>query len=62
MFNDLPVDLSFVPLPKALSPTASATPSPSNRFLPAHKDIPTIAVWSAELDIVNSLDLLQVDL
>ncbi|KAL5110192.1 Exostosin-1b [Taenia crassiceps] len=61
VFNGLPVALSFAPLSKAPSPTASSTPSPSNRFLPAHKDIPTIAVWSAELDIVDSLDLHQID-
>ncbi|KAL5966879.1 Exostosin-1b [Taenia solium] len=61
VFNGLPVALSFAPLSKALSPTASTTPSPSNRFLPAHKDIPTIAVWSAELDISNSLNLHQID-
>uniref|UniRef100_A0A0R3XAY2 Exostosin-2 n=1 Tax=Hydatigena taeniaeformis TaxID=6205 RepID=A0A0R3XAY2_HYDTA len=61
MFNGLPVSLSFASLPKVSSPTTSVTPSPSNRFLPAHKDIPTVAVWSAELDVADSLDLHQID-
>ncbi|CDS42594.1 exostosin 1 [Echinococcus multilocularis] len=61
VFNGLPVSLSFAPLSKTQSSTTSTIPSPSNRFLPAHKDIPTIAVWSAELDVANSLNLHQID-
>ena len=60
MFNDLPVYLSFAPLPDSADSRQPRIPSPSNRFMPNQKDIPTLAVWSVELDVVDYLDLHQV--
>ncbi|VDN99021.1 unnamed protein product [Rodentolepis nana] len=62
LYNDLPVELSFAPPP--LKNTESSTygiPSPSNRFRPTSKQLHTLAVWSVELDVADTITLPQVE-
>ncbi|VDD77096.1 unnamed protein product [Mesocestoides corti] len=61
VFGSLPVSVSFAPLPPDMAPLDFVPPSPSNRFRPSHKDIPTIAIWSVELDVIKELELHQIN-
>ncbi|KAM7537862.1 hypothetical protein Aperf_G00000066391 [Anoplocephala perfoliata] len=61
IFNKLPVVISFAPPPVDPLGSKFATPSPSNRFRPSAKEIPTAAVWSTELDIANIITLSQIE-
>lgn len=61
IYNDLPVELSFPPPTlKSAGPSMDIIPSPSNRFRPSSNQIPTLAVWSVELDVANTITLSQV--
>ncbi|VUZ45334.1 unnamed protein product [Hymenolepis diminuta] len=62
IYNSLPVELSFAPPTlKSAGPSTDIIPSPSNRFRPSSNQIPTLAVWSVELDVANTITLSQVE-
>nr|CDS29094.2 exostosin 1 [Hymenolepis microstoma] len=62
IYNDLPVELSFAPPPlKSTESSTYSIPSPSNRFRPTSKQIHTLAVWSVELDVADTITLPQVE-